>query len=139
MDLTSHHHLILIADDDEDDRYFINLSFCELGWSQQIKILEGGQGLKNYLNKLDSTSYPALILLDYNMPGMNGEQVLNYLKSQEAYRSIPVVIYSIEMTQQMSDRLIGKGALACYKKSLTSTQSLQLAQTLKNMAQYVAA
>ena len=131
MNNTQH---LLLVDDDEDDRYFMQLTFRELKWSHRLKLVESAQSMLSYLTHLVSASaYPSLILLDYNMPKMNGEEALKLLKGDNRFKSIPVVLYSTAMTETLRSRLIALGAAACYQKSITITQSKRLAQSLKTI------
>jgi CheY-like chemotaxis protein len=54
-----------------------------------------GLEMIGFLNSVSSDKeLPDLIVLDQNMPKMNGKQTLTFLKSSERYSKIPVVIYS---------------------------------------------
>jgi CheY-like chemotaxis protein len=86
---------IVFADDDEDDRDLIVECCNSLQVSSPIKFVETGEELLQYLDQLRHPSaYPSLIVLDINMPRMNGAETLVHLKQNERYKDIPVVIYS---------------------------------------------
>jgi CheY-like chemotaxis protein len=53
---------------------------------------------------------PALVLLDLNLPGMQGDEVLAKLRSQPETRGLPVVIMSGDATSDRIERLLGLGA-----------------------------
>ncbi len=123
---------ILIVDDDEDDRYIINLSFREIQWNDHIKLMDSGEGMIRYLESLkDTSTYPSLILLDYNMPRMTGEEALRRLKKNTTYQHIPVAVYSTGMTDDLCNKLRSLGASYCYKKSESITEGLVFAESLK--------
>ena len=91
-------HSILLVEDDADDRYIMHLAFTELTYTDHIKVFNAGEEILKYLHNLpDSSLYPALIVLDYNMPGMNGGEVLMRLKMDDTLRDIPVAMYSTGM------------------------------------------
>lgn len=81
---------VLIIDDDEDDRFFMEQAFKADSPTTQLYLASGGQ---QALDLLDSARpLPDIILLDLNMPGLNGFEVLKRLKQSRHYRHIPVVI-----------------------------------------------
>lgn len=87
---------ILLADDDSDDRFIFEQVFDDLGYSREVlNFVENGVEVINYLNGLAENAHlPNLIILDHNMPKMNGKQTLSFLKGDDRYRHIEVIIYS---------------------------------------------
>lgn len=131
----NHHHL-LIVDDDEDDRYIIDLSFRQLQWGEHVKLLGSGDDMFRHLDALSNpSSYPSLILLDYNMPRMSAEEIIGRLKRHQQYQSIKVAVYSTAMTDSLCSRLKSLGAIGCYSKSVSVDGAVQLADHLKKEAQ----
>lgn len=103
---------LLIVDDDEDDRYILDLSFRQIQWGEHIKLLGSGDDMFRHLDGLSNpSSYPSLILLDYNMPRMGAEEIINRLKRHEHYNSIKVAVYSTAMTEALKTRLQALGAV----------------------------
>jgi CheY-like chemotaxis protein len=87
-------HVILV-EDDPDDRDLFHLFYEERGDIKLLPTLGNGSDLINYLDNLSQEeSLPDLIVLDQNMPKMNGKQTLAFLKSDSRFASIPTVIYS---------------------------------------------
>lgn len=83
-------HCIIVADDDEDDRFLLRLAFQQQ--SPQSVVLFAVDGLE-LLNTLTETPLrPCLIILDLNMPRLNGLEALKALRQEEAYRTTPIVI-----------------------------------------------
>ena len=127
---------ILVVDDDSDDRYLIHKAFQEINAANQLKIIDSVKQMIQFLTQLPEINYPLLILLDYHMPGMNGEEALTYLKSDKKFCSIPVALYSTEMTAALSQKLQSLGAVGCYKKAVTVAQNKSLAQSLLAMLEH---
>jgi CheY-like chemotaxis protein len=103
-----HSKRVMLIDDDPDDQLFFRDAIqivqpelhCELTSSCQ-----------EALGKLETPPPPEYIFMDLNMPVMNGFECLVYLKNQENYKDIPVVIFTtsknlndIAKTQQLGAR-----------------------------------
>lgn len=97
---------ILIADDDADDRELIRAAFDENSTQHHINFVENGEELLHYLNRhghyADETlhPFPQLILLDLNMPKKDGREALRELKSNNLFKSIPVIILTTSMEEK---------------------------------------
>ncbi len=63
-----------------------------------------------------------LVLADYNMPGLNGLQLMEMMRMDDILRSIPVVIISTEGSRPRVDQFLGKGAAGYIKKPFTPEQ-----------------
>jgi CheY-like chemotaxis protein len=86
---------VLLADDDADDREIFVRVLGKKDGVQLISTVENGLEVFNYLDSISSPEQmPNLIILDHNMPKMNGTETLGKLKSDSKYADILVVIYS---------------------------------------------
>jgi len=90
--------VILLAEDDPDDIYLISEALDECGLNAQLVVVQDGEELVDYLMQrnayilADSAPRPDLILLDLNMPRMDGREALEVIKSDPELRAIPVVV-----------------------------------------------
>lgn len=97
---------ILTAEDDPDDRVMVKEAFQENGQDNHLFFVQDGLELLQYLRKQGIYTAPAsaprpdLILLDLNMPHMDGRQALAEIKADPDLRSIPVVVLTISNTQE---------------------------------------
>ena len=126
---------ILLADDDVDDRYFMDLSFKEIGWSKSVKFVTSGEDAIHFLESIAPSKLPSLIVLDYNMPKMNGGTTLTYLKTHEKYKDIPVIVYSTGMTATLRNQLITSGATSCYTKVASQQKLTERVRVFKLIAE----
>lgn len=106
--------LILIAEDDADDRYLMKTALAETGITEEVQYVENGVEVLSFLEAITEengdTNYPKFILLDLNMPKMDGREVLKKIKSNDAYRKIPVIVFSTTKNQMEVKRCYDLGA-----------------------------
>jgi two-component system, response regulator len=96
---------ILIADDDPDDRMLMKEAFSENNEENMLKFVENGVELLDFLHKRgkfssEETFRPGLILLDLNMPKMDGREALKRIKSDPDLKRIPVVILTTSTAEE---------------------------------------
>lgn len=110
---------ILIADDDEDDFFLMESAFKESGQKHRIDHVKDGQLLLEYLYDAvkNNEPYPDLIVLDINMPIMDGLRALELLKSNDIFSSIPVVMCSTASDPDIMYRCHVNGAKGYISKA----------------------
>jgi len=92
--------VILLVDDNPHDVILIRLAFRKVGIIDTIQLAKDGAEAMRYINGDDKYSDrrtyppPTLVLLDLKMPGANGFEVLKWIRSQEAFESLVVVVMS---------------------------------------------
>jgi CheY-like chemotaxis protein len=107
---------ILMAEDDPDDRFLMDQAFLELGNGWNLRFVEDGEELMNYLRRsgtyADQTvsPRPALIFLDLNMPKKDGRQALEEIKADPDLVKIPVVIWTTSEDREDKVRCQAAGA-----------------------------
>ena len=84
-------YTILIIDDNPQDIYLTTSAIVDAGHTCSIEPFFDGQGA---LERLAEPPLPALVFLDIKMPGMNGLEILQRLRAQEATRFVPVIMLS---------------------------------------------
>ena len=92
---------ILVCDDDEDDRMLTQQALEDAHISNSIRFVEDGEQLLDYLyqrgayaGETGKAPRPGLILLDLNMPKIDGREALKTIKGDPALKDIPVVVLS---------------------------------------------
>jgi CheY-like chemotaxis protein len=96
---------ILMADDDPDDRILMKEALEENNLPSNIHFVEDGKELLDYLHRRGQfakkeTFKPGLILLDLNMPKMDGREALRLIKSDPLLRRIPVVVLTTSKAEE---------------------------------------
>jgi CheY-like chemotaxis protein len=102
--------IILIGEDDLDDQEFLKEIFASIDDSYSLIFADNGSQLLNHLGNIDDNELPCLILLDYNMPELNGAEILKELKKRSRYNDIPKVIWSTSKSSTYKDICLELGA-----------------------------
>ena len=106
------HGKILVAEDDLDDQFLLKTAFIENGSHESLDFVEDGTEVLHYLASVDKgiNTYPDIIMLDLNMPKMNGKEVLLHIKQHPVFKKIPVVIYTTTKNEVEVKRCYELGA-----------------------------
>ncbi|MHC1727803.1 MAG: response regulator [Syntrophobacteraceae bacterium] len=111
------HPAVLMADDDQDDCLLATEAFADSGAETGFSCVDDGKELMARLLECHRSGrgLPNLIILDLNMPRLNGHDALTAIRSDEALRNIPVVILTTSFeedvrsaTKRMADGFITK-------------------------------
>lgn len=127
---------ILMADDDEDDRLLTQDALTESRVVNEFHCVEDGVELLRYLRRegpyQDAEKHPApsLILLDLNMPRMDGREALAEIKADPTLRSIPVIILTTSKAEEDMIRGYGLGAASYISKPVTFDKLVELMRSL---------
>jgi CheY-like chemotaxis protein len=133
-----HKFRILIADDDQDDFLTITQAFEEQAIDCIIERAEDGQQLLKRL--LSATrlaqNAPDLVLLDINMPKVNGLQALQQIRSMDEYKELPIVMHSTSSNPDLVSNCIARGAAGYAVKGISYKSTLQLVDNIVNFLTY---
>jgi CheY-like chemotaxis protein len=97
---------ILLADDDPEDRRLTQDAFAESRLANDLRFVEDGQELLDYLRRDGrfgedgAAPRPGLILLDLNMPKVDGREALEAIKADPTLRSIPIVVLTTSKSEE---------------------------------------
>ncbi|MDC0712282.1 response regulator [Stigmatella sp. ncwal1] len=127
---------ILMADDDADDRELAREALRVSQIPSDLRCVEDGEELFEYLNRRGRYSdpqtapAPGLILLDLNMPRMDGREVLRTLKNDPLLKRIPVIILSTSRRDEDVLRSYDLGANCFITKPGSFSELIQLMKVL---------
>ena len=125
---------IVIADDDEDDRLLIEDAFQESRLVNPRVYAKDGVELMDYLEMECRASgglaLPGLILLDLNMPRLDGRAVLARLKAHPRLRRIPVVVLTTSKAEEDIFRTYELGVNSFITKPVTFDDLADIVRTL---------
>jgi CheY-like chemotaxis protein len=108
--LSQNAKFILLGEDDLDDEEILEEVFSSIDDSFWIEFINNGKKLVEALDEREEHALPCLIILDYNMPGLNGAEILRELKTRDRYRSIPVIIWSTSGSETYKRHCLQAGA-----------------------------
>jgi CheY-like chemotaxis protein len=97
---------ILMADDDSDDRDMARDAFAESHLANDLRFVENGVELIDYLKRRGKYADPAesprpgVILLDLNMPKKDGREALAEIKTDPALQNIPIIVLTTSKQEE---------------------------------------
>lgn len=128
-----HYPWILLADDDPEDRLIIKEAMDQVHAEELLKFVENGEQVLEHLNNdVQDEDFPCLIVLDLNMPKMNGTHTLRLLKSDERFKKIPVIIYSTSINPLEMEKCMQLGAHSYVTKPVSMKESVDTARLFYN-------
>lgn len=127
---------ILVADDDVEDCQMIKEALRESRLVNQLHFVHNGEELMQYLNHQgkfsDRNEYPlpGLILLDLNMPKMDGREALIEIKGNPKLRSIPVIVLTTSRAEEDIERVYNVGVNSFITKPIEFNSLVQIMRDL---------
>lgn len=88
---------VLLVEDNQGDDLLTREAFINWKLKNKIVTLKDGEEALRYLNREQpycDVSKPDLVILDINLPKIDGKQVLRFIKSCDKLKHLPVVIFS---------------------------------------------
>ena len=102
---------ILLGEDDPDDQELLKDVFSSIDSSFILLFVNNGKEVLSALEKLNDDQLPCLIVLDYNMPGLNGSDILKEVGQNERYNEIPKVVWSTSGSDKFKKLCMELGAV----------------------------
>lgn len=129
--------IILMADDDDDDYILTKKALDESHLLNDLFRVRDGEELLSYLHRRDgyteeNAPRPGVILLDLNMPRMDGREALKAIKEDEALRNIPIVVFTTSKAEEDIYKTYQLGVNSFITKPVTFDNLAQVMRTLGN-------
>jgi CheY-like chemotaxis protein len=127
---------ILMADDDEDDRMLAKTAWAQSKLRNRVFFVNDGVELLDYLNRRnqfadpDRSPTPGLILLDLNMPRMDGREALQLIRADPKTKRIPVVVMTTSSAEEDVLRTYDLGVNSFITKPVTFDGLVRVVQTM---------
>ncbi|WP_141217461.1 two-component system response regulator [Siphonobacter sp. BAB-5385] len=119
--------VVLIVEDNKEYQSLLALGHEKSRISCDCVFADSAENALTYL----SEETPNLILSDYELPGLNGLQLLDLLKKNDAWKDIPVLMFSMFGTDKLMDRAYARGAQGFMDKPEDYTSAIELWQDLR--------
>ena len=110
---------IMVVDDSLTMRRIIVVNLKKAGYENIIEADDGKSALKQLMELQISGGLPTVILLDWNMPEMNGIDLLKLLKADAKLKSIPVIMVTTEAEKERVMYALQCGAMGYLVKPIT--------------------
>jgi len=110
------HLTILCAEDDADDRLLVQDALEESNVASDLRFVQNGEELMDYLLRRGayrdpaSSPRPHLLLLDLNMPRMDGREAIARIRSEPSVRTLPVVVLTTSDASEDVQKVYELGA-----------------------------
>jgi CheY-like chemotaxis protein len=122
---------ILVLEDDIVDAMTVRRALRENNILNEVVIKKDGVEALEYLRD-ESNERPAVILLDLNMPRMNGVEFLKIIKNDEKLLTIPVVVLTTSRSEQDKIDTFKLGIAGYIIKSVNYHEFVKIIRTIKN-------
>jgi CheY-like chemotaxis protein len=129
-------HTIFYAEDDLDDLFIVKQAFQT--YDGTIKIIHANNGLEalEILQNLEEDdTLPCLILLDINMPGMDGRETLVKIKQNERLKHIPAIMFSTS-SSSLDKEFAAKWNARFFTKPLVYSEMEKMVDTFVSMCDH---
>jgi CheY-like chemotaxis protein len=120
---------ILLVEDDQVDTMTVIRALKEIHVTNRLVHLENGEEAVNYLRDPESEK-PCIILLDLNMPVMNGIEFLQVVKRDDHLRRIPVVVLTTSEEQQDKVNSFNMGVAGYMTKPVDYRQFVEVMRSI---------
>ena len=139
MEKSSKPITILMADDDADDRLMTQEAFEESRLANDLRFVEDGVELMDYLQRRGkyrdpaTSPRPGLILLDLNMPKKDGREALEEIKADPNLKCVRIVVLTTSKAEEDIYRTYDLGAASYITKPVTFAG---MAEVIKTVGKY---
>ena len=123
---------ILLVEDNPMDLDLTLRAFSKKKFSNQVHVARDGEEALAFIPRWEAgEAVPAVILLDINLPKINGLEVLRQLKAHERYRRIPVVILTSSREDKDLNTAYDLGVNSYIEKPVSFNKFMEVAEQIE--------
>lgn len=117
-------HIVLI-EDDPDDVYFFRETLKKHSIDARLTVVPTGEKFIEYIENVNDTD-DTIFLLDLNLPGISGLEVLAQVNKKDVFKDLIIIIYSTSTYEKDINQAYNLGAKSYFKKSSSSQELTSL-------------
>lgn len=121
---------ILLVEDDMVDAIAVKRALKDVQIENELVTVTNGEEALDYLEDVDEM--PCLVLLDLNMPKMNGLEFLDHVKQEDRYRSIPIIVFTTSKEEQDRLKSFELGIAGYMVKPIDHPQFVEIMRVINN-------
>ncbi len=114
--MRKNHNTILLIDDDPDDRDLLEEAFLKIDVNVIVKPVASVTEAMDYLEQLAVDNLPCLVIIDYEMPELNGVQALRLICQNNVFNTIPALVWSTSSLSKCKEACEKMGSKAYFLK-----------------------
>ncbi len=122
---------ILLVEDSEDDYEATLRAFKKANLHNPVTWCKSGQEALDFLQRASQVERPGLILLDLNMPGLDGRKTLQFIKGDSRTKRIPVIILTTSADERDVEACYQMGANTYVQKPVSFDGLIEAIKRLK--------
>lgn len=119
---------IVIVEDSEDDYYIIQRAFVRTKQPVELTRYASGSAMVEAVQS-GECKLPDIILLDLNLPGMHGKEVLRFLRQHEQWKGVPIVMMTTSTNPDDVVECYNSGASSYMRKAIDLQQFMQMIES----------
>jgi two-component system, chemotaxis family, response regulator Rcp1 len=126
---------ILLAEDNDGDVFLVRRALQKQGLSCQLEVAHNGEEAMQLLEAAEvgpSADAPELILLDLNLPRIDGSEILARLRKTRTFSHTPVIVLTSSDSPKDRDLAMSLGANSYFRKPMDLRSFMQLGQVIEN-------
>ena len=126
---------ILLAEDNDGDVFLVRRALEKQGLSCELAVARNGEEALRLIENAEGgppVDAPQLILLDLNLPRVDGGEILAHLRKTQTFSQTPVIVLTSSDSPRDRDLAMSLGANAYFRKPTDLRSFMQLGQVIEN-------
>ncbi len=125
--------MVYLVDDDPDDREMVQEALVQFSYKGPVLAFCDGKMLMDQLNSDEHSDKPNVIVLDLNMPRLDGFEALAQIRMHPIYKTVPVIILTASSSRADELKCFDLGCDFYLAKPIRSEDYMKLTSIVKNI------